>query len=164
MLRTGPKEDLGLRMSIAISMWQARQYPLAEKAFREILADFPDAAEAHYNLGLTLARQSRPDEAAREILAATGRVDHLINNAGVGGNAVAEECPPELYLSVMNVNLCGAVRCVQAVLPQMRERGSGTIVNITSVAGRIAALAQSQRGAVEDAARRTTSSLCSWQA
>src|SRR6056297_511857 len=78
-----------------------------------------------------------------EIFEMTGRVDHLVNNAGVGGNAVAEECPPEMYLSVMNVNLCGAVRCVQAVLPQMRERGSGTIVNITSVAGRIAALAQS---------------------
>ena len=77
------------------------------------------------------------------ILAATGRVDHLVNNAGVGGNAVAEECPPELYLSVMNVNLCGAVRCLQAVLPQMRDRGSGTIVNVTSVAGRIAALGQS---------------------
>jgi NAD(P)-dependent dehydrogenase (short-subunit alcohol dehydrogenase family) len=78
-----------------------------------------------------------------EILATTGRVDHLVNNAGVGGNAVAEECPPDMYLSVMNVNLCGAVRCLQAVLPQMRERGSGTIVNITSVTGRIAALAQS---------------------
>jgi NAD(P)-dependent dehydrogenase (short-subunit alcohol dehydrogenase family) len=87
------------------------------------------------------------DESVRSgferILAATGRVDHLVNNAGVGGNAVAEECPTDLYLSVMNVNLCGAVRCIQAVLPQMRERRSGTIVNITSVAGRIAALAQS---------------------
>ena len=87
------------------------------------------------------------DESVRvgfeRILEATGRVDHLVNNAGVGGNAVAEECPTDLYLSVMNVNLCGAVRCIQAVLPQMRERGSGTIVNITSVAGRIAALAQS---------------------
>ncbi len=87
------------------------------------------------------------DESVRagfgRILEATGRVDHLVNNAGVGGNAVAEECPPEMYLPVMNVNLCGAVRCIQAVLPQMRERGSGTIVNITSVAGRIAALAQS---------------------
>lgn len=73
----------------------------------------------------------------------TGRVDHLVNSAGVGGNAVTEECPTDLYLDVFNVNVCGAARCVQAVLPQMRERGSGTIVNITSVAGRLAALAQS---------------------
>ena len=56
---------------------------------------------------------------------------------------MAEECSPALYLDVMNVNLCGAVRCLQAVLPQMRERGSGAIVNITSIAGRFAALAQS---------------------
>ena len=77
-----------------------------------------------------------------EILATAGRVDHLVNNAGVGGNGVVEETSSENYLEVMNVNLCGVTRCTQAVLPQMRERGSGTIVNITSVAGRIAALAQ----------------------
>jgi NAD(P)-dependent dehydrogenase (short-subunit alcohol dehydrogenase family) len=86
------------------------------------------------------------DESVREgfatIIEQAGRVDHLVNNAGVGGNAVAEECTPELYLDVMNVNLCGAVRCIQAVLPQMRERGTGTIVNITSITGRIAAIAQ----------------------
>jgi len=72
-----------------------------------------------------------------------GVVDVLVNNAGVGGNAVAEDCPTSLYLDVMNVNLCGAVRCLQQVLPGMRERRRGAIVNITSVAGRIAALAQS---------------------
>jgi len=77
------------------------------------------------------------------ILEEAGRVDHLVNNAGVGANAVAEEGSTELYLDVMNVNLCGAVRCLQAVLPQMRERGSGSIVNITSIAGRMAAIAQS---------------------
>ena len=88
------------------------------------------------------------DESVRagfaEILAATGGVvDVLVNNAGVGGNAVAEECPTSLYLDVFNVNVCGAVRCLQQVLPGMRERGSGSIVNITSIAGRVAALAQS---------------------
>ncbi len=72
-----------------------------------------------------------------------GRVDALVNNAGVGSNAVTEECPTSTYLEVMNVNLCGAVRCLQQVLPGMRATGAGTIVNITSIAGRIASLAQS---------------------
>lgn len=72
-----------------------------------------------------------------------GVVDALVNNAGIGGNAVAEECSSELYLEVMNVNLCGPARCWQQVLPGMRERRRGTIVNITSVVGRLAALAQS---------------------
>ena len=88
------------------------------------------------------------DESVRDgfadILRATdGIVDVLVNNAGVGGNAVVEECPPSVHLEVMNVNLCGAVRCLQQVLPGMRQRGHGTIINVTSVVGRLAALAQS---------------------
>jgi NAD(P)-dependent dehydrogenase (short-subunit alcohol dehydrogenase family) len=87
------------------------------------------------------------DESVRrgfaEILAGTGGVDVLVNNAGVGGNGVVEETSPSDYLDIMNVNLCGAVRCTQAVLPGMRERGGGAIVNVTSVVGRVAALAQS---------------------
>jgi NAD(P)-dependent dehydrogenase (short-subunit alcohol dehydrogenase family) len=79
-----------------------------------------------------------------EILSATGGVvDVLVNNAGVGGNATAEEASPALHLEVMNVNLCGAVRCLQQVLPGMRARGRGSVVNVTSVVGRIGALAQS---------------------
>lgn len=77
-----------------------------------------------------------------EIFRITGHVDVLVNNAGVGGNAVVEECPPSLYLEVMNINLCGAARCAQAVLPSMRARRSGCIVNVSSVVGRFAALAQ----------------------
>ena len=103
-----------------------------------------DAGVAIELVELDVADDASVRDGFARILAATdGVVDVLVNNAGVGGNAVAEECPTELYLDVMNVNLCGAVRCLQQVLPGMRARGSGAIVNITSVAGRIAALAQS---------------------
>jgi NAD(P)-dependent dehydrogenase (short-subunit alcohol dehydrogenase family) len=87
------------------------------------------------------------DESVRRgfahILDEAGGVDVLVNNAGIGGNAVVEECPPQLYLDSFNVNLCGAVRCLQQVLPGMRARRAGAVVNITSVVGRVAALAQS---------------------
>jgi len=86
------------------------------------------------------------DESVRagfeQIFALTGRIDTLVNNAGVGGNAVVEEATPNQLAEVFNVDAIGAIRCTQAVLPHMRERGSGNIVNITSVAGRLAALAQ----------------------
>jgi NAD(P)-dependent dehydrogenase (short-subunit alcohol dehydrogenase family) len=83
------------------------------------------------------------DGFARILDATGGVVDVLVNNAGVGGNAVAEECPTERYLGVFDVNVCGAVRCLQQVLPGMRARRRGAIVNVSSIAGRIAAIAQS---------------------
>ncbi len=91
---------------------------------------------------LDIASDSSVEHGFAEVAERAGRVDHLVNNAGVGGNGVVEESTPERLLDVMNVDLCGAVRCAQAVLPEMRERGSGTIVNVTSIVGRLAAVAQ----------------------
>jgi len=79
----------------------------------------------------------------RTIFQQTAHVDVLVNNAGVGGNAVTEESPPELYSEVFNINHNGCVRCIQQVLPGMRARKSGTIVNVSSVVGKVAAIAQS---------------------
>lgn len=110
----------------------------------KLLAMAADAG-VHVNLvELDVASDESVKAGFAQILEATGGVvDVLVNNAGIGGNATAEECPSSVHLDVMNVNLCGAVRCLQEVLPGMRARGNGTIINVTSVVGRIAALAQS---------------------
>lgn len=71
-----------------------------------------------------------------------GQIDHLVNNAGVGANGAVEEATSEEYLDTFNVNVVGAVRCIKAVMPQMRERRAGTIVNITSMIGRFGGPAQ----------------------
>lgn len=65
-------------------------------------------------------------------------IDALVNNAGVEWHGSIEELPMEAFLATMNTNYLGAVRCIKAVLPRMREARKGCIVNISSVAGRIA--------------------------
>lgn len=105
-----------------------------------------DAAEER-GVGVELVELDIADDRSvrdgiAQVLDRAGRVDHLVNNAGIGGNGVVEEMTSERLLEVVDVDVMGAVRCAQAVLPQMRERGSGTIVNVTSVAGRIGAIAQ----------------------
>jgi NAD(P)-dependent dehydrogenase (short-subunit alcohol dehydrogenase family) len=76
------------------------------------------------------------------VLEAAGRLDVLVNNAGIGWNATVEDVDVDAAMVVFDTNYWGAIRCIQAVLPGMRERGSGHVVNVSSIAGRIAALAQ----------------------
>lgn len=87
--------------------------------------------------------QESVQRAVDEVTTAAGGIDVMVNNAGIGGNGVVEETAISVYEEVMDVNVYGIVRCVQAVLPQMRERGSGCIINVSSIAGRIAAIGQS---------------------
>ncbi len=103
------------------------------------------AAQVGVEVGLVVLDVADDESVARgmaEVFERAGHVDNLVNNAGVGGNAVTEECPVSLYAEVMNINTWGAVRCIQAVLPRMRERRAGCIVNVTSIVGRVAAIAQ----------------------
>ncbi len=81
-------------------------------------------------------------EAFAKILSETGRIDVLVNNAGIGRGGAVEELPIAEFRAVMETNFFGALRCIQAVVPGMRERQSGCIVNITSVAGRFSTAPQ----------------------
>jgi NAD(P)-dependent dehydrogenase (short-subunit alcohol dehydrogenase family) len=71
------------------------------------------------------------------ILKTTGGVDVLVNNAGIARSGSTEELPMEDFKAVMETNYFGAIRCAKAVIPHMRERQSGLIINVTSVAGRV---------------------------
>jgi NAD(P)-dependent dehydrogenase (short-subunit alcohol dehydrogenase family) len=75
------------------------------------------------------------DASVAQTVRSAGRIDALVNNAGFGMTGPIEDVPLDEFRRMFETNVLGAVRMIQAVLPQMRERGSGTIVNVTSLAG-----------------------------
>jgi NAD(P)-dependent dehydrogenase (short-subunit alcohol dehydrogenase family) len=144
-LVTGANSGIGrgVAIDLAAKGWEVYG-SMRDLAKGEKLRAMADAAGVTVHpVVLDVTDTESVNRAVAEVLDRSGGIDVLVNNAGVGGNAVAEECPIELYAEVMDVNLHGTVRCIQAVVPHMRRRGSGCIVNISSVAGRIAAIAQS---------------------
>ena len=82
------------------------------------------------------------NQGINEILEQTDQIDVLINNAGVGSNAVIEDVDIESDKNVFETNFWGVVRCIQAVLPTMRQQKSGHIIQVSSIAGRVGLPAQ----------------------
>lgn len=74
-------------------------------------------------------------KAVAEVIAKEGRLDVLINNAGVGITGPLEEIPAEEIRNNFETNLFGPIEVMKAVLPQMRQQQSGLIINVTSIAG-----------------------------
>jgi NAD(P)-dependent dehydrogenase (short-subunit alcohol dehydrogenase family) len=75
----------------------------------------------------------------RDVLDRSGRIDVLVNNAGLGIAGAAEESSIEQAHALFDTNLFGSIRMTRAVLPQMRKQGGGRVINVSSVLGLVPA-------------------------
>src|SRR5438105_5656841 len=136
---TGCSSGFGLATALAFArrgdrVWATMRNPADS-------GDLSAAAEAEHlevaTLALDVTDETSVTAAVGHVLEAEGHIDVLVNNAGLAHMGAVEALGIEDARNVFETNVFGQVRMVQAVLPGMRERGEGVIVNVSSVAGRL---------------------------
>ena len=139
VLITGTSRGIGLEAALAFGRAGHRVYATMRNPARA-----PELAEkaAQEKLPITIsAMDVDSDQSVSEAISVIqqhGPVDVLVNNAGVERSGSVEEVPLAEFRAVMETNYFGALRCIRAVLPHMRKRRSGCIINVSSIAGRLA--------------------------
>jgi NAD(P)-dependent dehydrogenase (short-subunit alcohol dehydrogenase family) len=136
---TGTSKGIGLETALAFARKGYQVYAtmrnpgrdkeLAQRAAAETLAIEISAMDVDSDQSV---------KACFGALTAAGRqIDVLVNNAGIEKSGSIEELALADFKATMETNYFGAIRCIQAVVQQMRERNSGCIINVSSVAGRL---------------------------
>ncbi|MFI1921282.1 oxidoreductase [Streptomyces sp. NPDC020377] len=104
------------------------------EALDDLVAEYPDRAEA---ISMDVTDGERVDAVAADVLARYGRVDVVVNNAGRTQVGAFEETTDRELRDLFELHVFGPARLTRAMLPQMRERGSGSVVNISSFGGQL---------------------------
>jgi NAD(P)-dependent dehydrogenase (short-subunit alcohol dehydrogenase family) len=138
---TGGGRGIGLEIALALSQEGAdivvsgRQLDVLEQTATEIESQGRRAVA----IVTDVTDELQVNELINKTLATFGRIDVHVNNAGIAGpTAAVTNLSREAWDEVMAVNLTGAFLCSRAVIPHMSERRSGKIINISSVAGKMA--------------------------
>lgn len=139
VLITGSSRGIGLESALAFAragyqVLATLRSPERATALKEIIKNESLPISIH-------AMDVNSDESVtscfKEITQKYGAIDVLVNNAGLGINGTIEELPISEFKSVMETNYFGVIRCIQAALPEMRLKKSGSIINVSSIAGRL---------------------------
>lgn len=129
-LGRGISEALGAQ-GLAVAVVYHRQAEAAQETVRALAA----AGRPARAYACEVADAGQIQRLADQVLADFGRIDVLVNNAGLATRATTTHLAEADWDRVLAVNLTGAWLCARAVIPAMQRQGSGRIINITSIAG-----------------------------
>lgn len=133
---TGASSGIGLEMAKLFAGSGAHVIMLSRNGSK--LAEASNQVVGNKEIGvLDVASFDEASRAAARIVDRLGKIDIWINNAGYGIFNRFADASMEQFEEMMDVNYLGTVRCTKAVLPHMLEAGSGHIINIASMAGKI---------------------------
>jgi len=133
VLITGCSSGIGRAAAISLHAAGLTVYATARRV--DSMADL--ASRGIHTLALDVTDEASMTEAAGAVEAAEGAVGTLVNNAGYGLYGPVEQLPMDEIRRQFETNFFGLVRLTQLVLPGMRRRGSGRILNVSSMGGRI---------------------------
>src|SRR5260221_3625036 len=137
-LITGGSKGLGEAMAAGLASAGAdvvlvsRRLDEAQRTAERIVRDFGRRAAG---LSADVTSPQQVDAMLAAAVDAFGRIDILINNAGINIRGPIEQITPEQFREVLEINVTGTWLCSRAVLPQMAERGWGRIINLASTLG-----------------------------
>jgi len=137
VLVTGASRGIGRAVAGALAAQGASVVAAARDAARldELVAEIAASGGTASPLPLDVAERASVERGFEALLAAHGRLDGLVNNAGVTRDGLLLRMKDEDWDAVMNVNLRGAFLCTQAALKPMLKQRAGRIVNVSSVVG-----------------------------
>ncbi|MCX7288183.1 MAG: SDR family oxidoreductase [Rhodobacterales bacterium] len=137
LLITGTSGGLGLAIVVKAAKAGNRVYATMRDPSRRAALDAAllQAGATATVLQLDVRDQASVDAAVAQMLAETGGIDCLVNNAGAGFVRTVEQASATEIDWVLDVNLTGVIRCTKAVLPAMRAARAGRVVTISSVGG-----------------------------
>ena len=131
-LVTGASSGIGRAIVLALTAEGYTVYAAARRTER--MEDLRDKGVRTVRMDVTSKEDVK--NGVDKIIKENGRIDVLVNNAGFGSHGAVEDVSIQDAREQLEVNVLGMVRASQQVLPHMREKGAGRIVNISSIAGR----------------------------
>ncbi|MGA8493766.1 MAG: SDR family oxidoreductase [Terriglobales bacterium] len=140
VLITGTSKGIGLATALDLGRANHKVYATMRNPSRAPeLADKTAQEKLPIKISvMDVDSDSSVKTAIADIYKDAGHIDVLVNNAGIERSGSIEELHVDDFRAVMETNYFGPLRCIQVVVPQMRQRKNGCIINVTSVAGRLA--------------------------